>query len=838
MVDADKPTMDAVDAENRFGGLLEFAPDAIVVVNTEGRIVFVNSQTEQLFGYPREEMLDRPVEMLLPELLRDVHRKHRADYVAAPRTRPMGIGLDLVARRKDGSEFPVEISLSPMATGEGLLVTGIVRDITDRKRGEAERSQLLREQAARAAAEKTAHLFQRLQSITDVALTHLSREDLLQVLLGRIREITEADVASVFLMEPDGRSLAEQASLGLEKVAQPPVPIPVGKGFIGRIAGERRLLTIENGKRLLVVDSRLQASGVHSLLGAPMLVEGEVTGVLYVGRLKARKFEPEDTQLLPLVADRAALAIDHARLFHDAQQEIEERKLAEERLRESEARTRAILTTAADGIITIDERGIIQLFNPAAESIFGYAAEEAIGRSVSMLMPSPDRENHDSHIARYLRTGEKRIIGIGREVMGRRKDGTDFPMELAVSEVRLGERRLFTGIARDLTERHRMEQQLLQAQKMESIGRLAGGVAHDFNNLLTAILGYAELAEDALSPGSSEHGYVQNIQKAALRAADLTRQLLAFARRQIIEPRIVYLNDLMFDVDRMLRRLIGEDIELTTLPAPDLWPVKADPSQIGQVIVNLAVNARDAMPLGGKLTIETANVALDEEYARQHVEAKPGEYVMLAVSDTGVGMTEEVKARIFEPFYTTKEHGKGTGLGLATCYGIVKQSGGHIAFYSEPDRGTTFKIYLPRAGEQAALLPREEPVPLPSGSETVLLVEDEALVRDIAAQTLRARGYTVLEAGNGDEALRVVQSHRGMIDLVITDVVMPQMGGTELAERLEEMLPGIKVLFTSGYTDNAIVSQGVLEPNTAFLHKPFTPGAIARKVREVLDTGR
>jgi signal transduction histidine kinase/ActR/RegA family two-component response regulator len=397
----------------------------------------------------------------------------------------------------------------------------------------------------------------------------------------------------------------------------------------------------------------------------------------------------------------------------------------------------------------------------------------------------------------------------------------------------------------DITERKRAEEtrakleaQLRQSQKMEAVGTLAGGIAHDFNNLLTAIMGYSGLALDELSPDDPRYNDIQGIQKTAQRAADLTRQLLAFARRQVVEPRVLDLNELILNMGKMLHRLIGEDIELVTLPGPNPGLVKVDPGQFEQVLVNLAINARDAMPNGGKLTIETANVILDLDYIREHAEVIPGEYVMLAVSDNGVGMTEEVKFHIFEPFFTTKEVDRGTGLGLATCFGIVKQSNGHIWVYSEPGQGTTFKVYLPRIDEEKPDFPfrHKEFGDLPRGSETVLLVEDEESVRELAARMLRQQGYKLLEAANGNEALQLVQKQPDeRIHLVVTDVIMPQMGGKALTDQLKTMRPDIKVLFISGYTDKAVVHHGLLESGIAFLQKPFSPQMLVRKVREVLD---
>ncbi len=388
-------------------------------------------------------------------------------------------------------------------------------------------------------------------------------------------------------------------------------------------------------------------------------------------------------------------------------------------------------------------------------------------------------------------------------------------------------------------ELSQLQDQLRQAQKMEAVGRLAGGIAHDFNNLLTAITGYGDLLMASLAPDDPRRADVEQIRKATDRAATLTKQLLAFGRRQVLQPRVLDLNAVVADMEKMLRRLIGEDIELVTVPGPGLWRVKADPGQLEQVLMNLAVNARDAMPHGGRLIIETANVELDEAYARRHVAVRPGPYVLLAVSDTGCGMDAETLGHVFEPFFTTKEPGKGTGLGLATVYGIVKQSGGNIWVYSEPGRGTTFKIYLPRvdapleaAGAAAAAASAAGPA---GGRETLLLVEDDDGVRVLAREVLRRKGYRVLEARDGREALRRSETHDGPIALVVTDLVMPGLGGREVFARLAVRRPDLRVLYTSGYTDAAIFRQSVFEPGTAFISKPFTPDALARRVREVLD---
>jgi two-component system cell cycle sensor histidine kinase/response regulator CckA len=391
------------------------------------------------------------------------------------------------------------------------------------------------------------------------------------------------------------------------------------------------------------------------------------------------------------------------------------------------------------------------------------------------------------------------------------------------------------GVQTDVTARRTLEAQYIQAQKMEAVGRLAAGVAHDFNNLLSVILSYSELISSDLKTDEPLRADIEEIRTAGLRAADLTRQLLAFSRQQVLDTKVLGLNQSLTGIETMLGRLLGADIELTMLPAPGLGNVRADPGQVEQIIMNLAVNARDAMPQGGKLTIETANVELDADYVRSHHDVRTGPHVMMAVSDTGAGMDRATLSRIFEPFFTTKEQGKGTGLGLATVFGIVKQSGGHIFVYSEPGKGSTFKIYFPRVGGAVDPLPSRDAAPEPARRvATILLVEDEDQVRTMARTILRRQGHVVLDASNGGEALLICEQHGGNIDLLLTDVVLPRMSGRRLAERLAPIRPAMKVLFMSGYADDAIVHHGIIDSGVTFLQKPFTPTSMARKVSEVL----
>ncbi|OLC07756.1 MAG: hypothetical protein AUH42_02935 [Gemmatimonadetes bacterium 13_1_40CM_70_11] len=517
--------------------------------------------------------------------------------------------------------------------------------------------------------------------------------------------------------------------------------------------------------------------------------------------------------------------------------DVTERKQAEDALRATQSRLRDVL--ASSTAVVYATKLTAEGYAPSWVSenvtrVLGYDVSDALDPKwwAAHLHPS-DRRRVLAELSTLLTTGELTL-----EYRFQGKNGT---YRWVHDEARLlrdsaGLPIEVFGAWLDITERKQLEEQFHQAQKMEAVGRLAGGVAHDFNNLLTAILGSADLMLDSLRAGVPEREEVEEIRKAALRAADLTHQLLAFSRQQVIAPTVLNPNDVVANMDKLLRRLLGEDVELRAVLAPDLATVKADSSQLEQVVLNLAVNARDAMPNGGKLTIETQNVELDVAYARGHVSSQPGDYVMLAVSDTGVGMDAATQARIFEPFFTTKEKGKGTGLGLATVYGIVKQSGGWIWVYSEPGHGTTFKIYLPRVAEAAApAAPSPAPPASVRGSETVLVVEDDEMIRHLVQRVLKANGYTVLVAASGRDAERVAGQHQGPIHLLMTDVVMPGMNGREVARRLAAARSGIRVLYLSGYTDDAIVHHGVLEPGIAFLQKPFTLAVLGRKVREVLD---
>jgi hypothetical protein len=509
------------------------------------------------------------------------------------------------------------------------------------------------------------------------------------------------------------------------------------------------------------------------------------------------------------------------------------RRNAEAALHSSEQRYRRIVETTTEGVWSLDAAAKTTFMNTRMAAMMGCTAEEAVGKPAADLIPRDSLAAWAPHVA-------PRVEGIvvRTDIRIQRPDGKDLWL-LVDSTPSFSESGAFDGIlamAVDMTERRRLEEQLRQSQKMEAIGNLAGGVAHDFNNLLSVILSFTGLVLASVKTDDPIHADLEEVRKAGERAADLTRQLLAFGRQQMLQPRIVTLNHVLGGMEKMLRRIVGEDIELSILTSYTLGKILADPGQLEQVIMNLIINARDAMPEGGQVSIETANVELDAAYAALHLGVTPGPHAMIAITDTGSGMDPATRAHIFEPFFTTKERGKGTGLGLSTVFGIVQQSGGHIWVYTEPGKGSTFKVYFPRVDGAIDAQPPATVVPESlDGTETILLVEDEEPVRASMRAILRRRGYNVLEAQNGGEAFLICERFKAKIHLLLTDVVMPRMSGREVAERLLTLRPDIKVLYVSGYTENSVVHHGVLDAGVSFLQKPITPGALLRKVREVLD---
>jgi PAS domain S-box-containing protein len=641
-------------AETLFSeSIMAAIPDAIVAVNQRGVIVQINPQTEAMFGYTRDELIGQNIELLVPERQRNSHHLHREQYHARPKIRRMGSGLDLCARRRDGSEFPVEISLSPVKTNGEMMVLSVIRDISDRKRIEEE--------------------------------------------LRRTNE------------------------------------------------------------------------------------------------------------------------------------ELDRRKSRE--LRDSQSRMALIVDSSQDAIIGKNLEGIITHWNKGAEHMYGYTAQEMIGRSITTLCP-PDRPDEIPEILRKIRNGESVDYF---ESVRLTKDGRRVNVSVSISPIYDSEGKVLgaSAIARNITAQKKVEEQLRQSQKMEAVGRLAGGVAHDFNNLLGIVTACTELLRARVDHEGQE--YVDNIREAAKRGASLTRQLLAFSRKQQAQTQVLDLNQRLKDVSKLLHPLMGDDVEITLLPRSDMAVIEVDPSQLDQIVMNLAVNARDAMPKGGKLIIETAVFDFDESFAREHPPMVAGRHVMLAISDNGTGMDEETRSRIFEPFFTTKEVGKGTGLGLATVYGIVRQSGGHIWVYSEPGHGTTFKIYLPCADHKLGTIPEAQAEVLPPKREgiTVLLAEDDPLMRRLTRKMLEEHGYKVIEAIDGKSALERIANSDVLFDVVLTDVVMKGMSGPELVLKLIDSHPNLKVVYMSGYTGELVANQGV-DGGIRLLEKPFTRAGLLKIVDAAL----
>jgi len=751
------------ETQARFAGILDIAEDAIVSVGEDQRIILFNQGAEKTFGYTAQEALGQPLDLLVPQADVAVHGKHFRDFAAAhDSSRRMGERRQVFGRRKNGNLFPAEASISKLILGGQTTLTAILRDITERKRAEAE---LVRLEAI-------------LTATTDFVM------------------MADAKMQMVYCNPASRRALGIELDedvtlLGVADIFSPAV---------------YQWLLNEMFPQLIRDGAWSGELTFHSRLGVE--VPTELVGLAHLGSDGKPEF------------------------FSAIARDITERRQAQESLRQSELQFRQVWDKSVDGMRLTDAKGIIRMVNGAFCSMVGKSKRSLEGKPYTTIYAGPQDDGLASHQERFASRSIEPYFT--KEVV--LWNGKKAHLELSNSFLEpLGQSPQLLSIIRDVTDQKNLESQLRQAQKMDAFGQLAGGVAHDFNNLLTIISGYSEIILDGAIPPDKTRELVREIRKAGDRAASLTRQLLAFSRKQMLQSVELDLNAVVADTEKMLRRLIGEDIDLATGLDPALESVKADPGQIEQVIMNLVVNARDAMPTGGHITIETRNVELDQNYTQQHAEVVPGNYVMLAVTDTGCGMDETIKAKIFEPFFTTKEVGKGTGLGLATVYGIVKQSGGSIEVYSELGHGTTFKVYLPRLKREVSSsksLPSSSLIP--QGTETILLAEDEEAVRGIVRLTLESSGYTVLAARNGDEALQICQQYKDPIHLLLTDVVMPKMSGRQLADIVVAARPNIKVLYLSGYTDDAIVRHGVLESNMAFLQKPFTPMLLAKKVREVL----
>ena len=790
------------DSESKFRAVAETAPIAIYIHDGE-KFLYVNPISEQISGYSRAELFEKgPWGIAHPDYLDLLRRRSEArrkgDEV------PTRYEFPILA--KNGETRWLDFSAGSIRFEGRQAIVATAVDITERKRAENLQAALYR--------------------IADTSRQPGELSELFAAIHRIVSELMYARNLYIALLDEDTQLVTFPYFVDSEDPA--PAPRVLGRGLTEYVlrTGEPLLATPEVLEGL-VAKGEVNRIGAASLdwLGVPLKRGDHTFGVMVVQTYEPHvRYADKEKEILTFVSQHVASAIEHKR--------------SEDRLRESEARYRSLVQTAVYGIYSasaVEDRFLDA--NPALVAMLGYAsAEELLALKVSRDVYWEPEEG-DRFLAEHR--DRDRIDGV--QARWKRKDGRPITVRLSGRTVRDARRQVVAlqMIAEDVTERAALELQLLQSQKMEAVGRLAGGVAHDFNNLLTVIKGYGELMLGELKANDPMRAEVEEIQKAADRAASLTRQLLAFSRRQVMAAKVIDLNSVVENMDKLLRRLLGENIELNTLLAAKLGAVKADPGQIEQVIMNLAVNARDAMPDGGKLTIETVNLDLDSFYAREPVNVAAGPYVMIAVSDTGVGMDADTQSRIFEPFFTTKEQGKGTGLGLSTVYGIIKQSGGYIWVYSEPGRGTTFKVYLPRVAEEAETEAGRGPAhESHRGTETVLLVEDEDGVRALIRQVLARNGYQVLEARHGEEALMLAEGHRNVIHMLLTDVVLARMSGRELAQRLGPQRPEMQVIFMSGYTDEAIVHHGMLTPGTTFLQKPFTTESLMNKVREVLDSAK
>ncbi len=726
-------------------------------VDEDGAIVLANHQTETLFGYQRGELIGQSVDVLVPDRFHDAHPGHRRQYFSDPRTRPMGDKLALSGKRKDGSEFPAEISLSSLDGPSGRVALVAVRDVSERR------------EAALAQA--------RLAAIVD------SSSD---AIIGHLRDglITSWNRAAAALY---GYSAAEVMGKSVSLLEWGPVADELGPPTVVEVRDQEAQHMRKDGTRIDVVLTVSTVQDAH----------GDEIGMATIAR--------------DISAQRRA-----ERTFE------------------------ALLEFAPDGIVGVHGDGRITLVNRQAEVLFGYDRAELIGAPIELLVPDRFEPGHSQLRDGYFADPKTRPMGAGAELSARRKDGSEFPAEISLSSLETETGVIAVAAVRDITERaesqreRELQEELNQTRRLESVGQLAGGIAHDFNNLLGVIINLSEFVTAELHEGSQEHDDVQEIGRAAMRAAALTRQLLIFSRREVVQPEVFDLGELARGLENLLRRALGERVELDVVAEIGLWPVEADRGQMEQVLVNLAVNGRDAMPDGGRLIVEVGNAELDGAFAATHVGLAAGRYVRLSISDSGVGMPPEVLQRAFEPFYTTKPKGEGTGLGLATVYGIVNAAGGHVMLYSEAGTGTSVKIHLPATGRAADA--REDAAKgAPDGrGEVVLVVEDEPEVRAIAKRILVKAGYEVLTAPGGREALELIDEHR--VDLVLTDVIMPGMVGPDLVKLMRESRPELRVIFMSGYSHKVLAPEALRDQErTAFLEKPFAADKLKQVVRDLLD---
>ena len=869
-----------------FRVVAETATDAIVTIDEQSTILFVNTAAERIFGYAISEMIHQPVTMLMPHYLREAHRAAVGGYPQTGKKHFSRTAIKLTGLHRSGREFPVEVSLGEHVRGKRRIFTGIVRDISEREQSES----LLRQSQ-----EKYASMVH--SSPDAITLRSLPDRRYLEVNEGFTRltgysaeEVmgkTPAELDLWVEQRPHQTTLQMVETEGQVQGEEFRFRTKTGEIRYGRLSAvrvvingkpcmlsvthditDRKRAEAEASQLALIVESSEDAIVGKSLdgkirswnAGAERLYGYSASEVL--GQPVRILIPPEQHDELPeilekLKRDERVQHYETIRVRKDGRRinvsisispvkdsegkivgasaiarDVTQRKSVEAQLQKSEAQFRSLVHDAPYGIYRVTMDGRLLHVNPAFTAMLGYDSQEELMRLNMEKDVYRDPQSRRRFLKEYGHGQDFR----GVEAEWRKKDGKFITVRVTGHPILEKDNSIayFEIFAEDITEHRSLERQLLQAQKMEAIGRLAGGIAHDFNNLLSVILGHSDILEQQVATNGAMRKSVEATRNAAERAAALTLQLLAFSRKQVIEPAVVDLNTSVTEIQKMLHRVIGEDVELAIRLQPDLGYIKADPGQLGQVLMNLAVNSRDAMPSGGTLAIETANVELDETYVRQHLGARPGQFVMLAVSDTGIGMDSDTLSHIFEPFFTTKDPGKGTGLGLSMVYGIIKQNNGYIMAYSEPGRGTTFKIYFPRSEETlpASLTARKA---IQGGTETILLVEDEVALRELTRLLLEDAGYTVLESPGVEEAIATAKDLHLKIDLLLTDVVMPRIDGRELASQLVALRPNLKILYMSGYTDDVLVNRGSLTQAAILVQKPFTKNTLLQKVRETLD---
>jgi two-component system, cell cycle sensor histidine kinase and response regulator CckA len=777
--------------------LFQNSPDPLVIVDSSFRAQCVNQEFQRLFGYSAAQVLGKTVNQLIfpPD------RAAEAEWIMQCLERGEQITLETQRLAKNGSLLDVSVSSAPLIIdGQTVAFYAIYRDISERKRAEALSSALYRIAEKASATQDLQQFFAAIHGIVD--------------------ELMCARNFSIALHDPESQLLSFPYFVDEQESA--PAPAKLGSGLVEYVlrTGEPLLCTPQ-------LAHEMQQRGKIKLnhppplhwLGVPLKVNHHILGaVILKSYSKNTHFRERDQDVLALISQQLAAAVD--------------RKRNEQSLRRSELCYRSLVQTAVYGIYRSSLDGRFLDVNPALIGMLGYDS----AHDVLSLDPQKDVFVDPAEYTRLVDEFRRSGRMDGFEVRWKRKDAAIITVRISGRAVAGDEPTdVLEAIAEDITERRVLEDQFRQAQKMEAVGRLAGGIAHDFNNLLMVISGYTEVMLGQITLGHPLHSKAEAIQQASDRATTLTRQLLAFSRKQLLELKVIDVNAIVAGMERLLRPLIGEDIELTTSLAPSVGCTRADAGQLEQVIMNLVVNAKDALPNGGKISIRTSSVNLDDSYRPENTFIKNGPYVMISVSDNGEGMDRETQARIFEPFFTTKEKGKGTGLGLSTVYGIIKQSGGYVFVQSEPARGTVFTIYFPRIDEPSDAI-GATPVALAAvgGTETVLLVEDEDSVRQLVRETLESRGYRVLEAANGADALTLAAALPDPIHLVITDVVMPGLNGHELVQQLQPARPGLKVLYLSGYAQDAFPSPAAADSQKTFLQKPFTLQSLSRKVREIL----